>query len=146
MDRPRQSASSMSENDITGIIVDTSIDIHRRLGPGLLEAIYRDVLAHELRKRGLCALTEQPVPLYWDGVLFELAYRADLLVEDRVIVELKSAERIAPAHLKQLLTYLRVADKRVGLLINFGAVLLKDGIHRVVNRLDESPPQRARKD
>jgi GxxExxY protein len=127
----------MTHNEITGIIIDAAIQIHRKLGPGLLESVYRVVLAHELRKRSLCVEEEQPVPIFWDRVRMEVGYRADLIVEDMVIVELKSVESMAAVHKKQLLTYLRLADKRVGLLINFGASILKDGIHRVVNGLDE---------
>ena len=118
---------------ITGSIIDAAIHVHRRLGPGLLESVYKAVLAHELRKRGLRVAVEVPFPVSWDGVLLDIGFRADLVVEEEVVVELKSVETIAPVHKKQVLTYLRVANKRVGLLINFGAELLKDGISRVVN-------------
>ena len=94
-------------------------------------------LAHELTKRGLQIVCEQPVPIVYDGVKFDEGFRADIVVEDRVILELKSVETIAPVHKKQLLTYLRLADKRLGLLINFGEALVKDGITRVVNGLVE---------
>ncbi len=122
-----------SENEITSAVIDVCIELHRELGPGLLESVYRELAAHELRRRGYAVEAEKVVPVDWKGVRLEVGFRADLVIENRVIVELKSVERLAPVHKKQLLTYLRVADKRVGLLINFGAPLLKDGIHRVVN-------------
>ncbi|TVQ32886.1 MAG: GxxExxY protein [Phycisphaeraceae bacterium] len=139
MDGQRFTAGSRPAgvNDLTGVIIDAALDIHRRLGPGLLESVYSAVLAHELRKRGLGVEVEVPVPVEWESVRLDVGYRADLIVESTVIVELKSVEQIARVHKKQLLTYLRLADKRVGLLINFGTVLLKDGVHRVVNKLEE---------
>lgn len=127
----------MSENEIAKIIVDTAFHIHVKLGPGLLESVYRTVLAHELRKRGLRADAEVVVPVDWDGVRLELGFRADVIVEQTVIVEAKSVESLAPVHKKQLLTYLRLTGCRLGLLINFGAALLKDGLARVVNGLPE---------
>ena len=129
----------MTENEITAIIVDVAIDIHRRLGSGLLESAYLAILAHELTKRGLHVEKEVPIPVEWDGLKIEIGFRADLIVERLVVVELKSVEAIAPVHKKQLLTYLRLTKLRVGLLLNFGAVLMKDGIYRVVNGMDESP-------
>lgn len=130
----------MTHNDLSQIIIDTAIQIHRRLGPGLLESVYQAVLAHELIKRGLHVEKEVPVPVEWDNLRFEVGFRADLIVEGLVIIELKSLEAIAPVHKKQLLTYLRLTDKRLGLLLNFGAELLKEGIHRVVNGLPELAP------
>ncbi len=127
----------MTHNDITGVIIDTALRIHRQLGPGLLESVYLHVLAYELRKRGLRVETEAPIPVVWEEVHLDVGFRADLVVEGLVIVELKSVEAVAPVHKKQLLMYLRLADKRVGLLINFGVELLKDGIHRIVNGLKE---------
>ena len=127
----------MHHNDVTGMIIETSMDIHKRLGPGLLESVYQKVLAYELRKRGLSVVEEQPIPVVWDEVKLEVGFRADLIVDGMVIVELKSVEAIARVHKKILLTYLRLADKRVGLLVNFGEELLKTGIHRVVNHLKE---------
>ncbi len=127
----------MHHNDVTGMIIETSMDIHKRLGPGLLESVYQKVLAYELRKRGLSVVEEQPIPVVWDEVKLEVGFRADLIVDGMVIVELKSVEAIARVHKKILLTYLRLADKRVGLLVNFGEELLKTGIHRVVNNLKE---------
>jgi GxxExxY protein len=127
----------MQINDITGAIIETAIDIHRRLGPGLLETVYRKVLAYELRKRGFDVLEEWPIAVVWDNVQLEIGFRADLIVNSVVLVELKSIEDVAPVHKKTLLTYLRLADKRVGLLINFGEQVLKNGIHRVVNNYEE---------
>lgn len=127
----------MTYNQITGEIVDTALMVHRKLGPGLLESVYLAILEHELKKRGLHVEREVSVPIIWDDIQLDIGYRADLIIEDKVIVELKSVEKLSPAHKKQLLTYLRVADKKLGLLINFGAFLLKDGIHRVANGLEE---------
>ena len=125
----------MTENEIAKIVVDAAYHIHRRLGPGMLESVYEVILAYALSSRGLNAERQVPVPIVFDGMKFDEGFRADLIVEDKVIVELKSVEKIAPVHKKQLLTYLRLADKRLGLLINFGASLIKDGIFRVANRL-----------
>ena len=125
----------MTENEIAKIVVDAAYHIHRRLGPGLLESVYEVILAYALSSRGLNAERQVPVPIVFDGMKFDEGFSPDLIVEDKVIVELKSVEKIAPVHKKQLLTYLRLADKRLGLLINFGASLIKDGIFRVANRL-----------
>jgi GxxExxY protein len=127
----------MTANQISSVIVDTAIDIHRRLGPGLLESVYRVVLAHELVKRGLQVETEVPIAVEWDGLRMELGFRADLIVEHSLLVELKSVETVLPVHKKQLLTYLRLTNLQLGLLLNFGAALMKDGTHRVVNGLNE---------
>jgi len=127
----------MTHNEISKVVIDAAIDIHRRLGPGLLESVYLVILAHELLKRGLRVEKEVPIPVVWDNLRFEAGFRADLIVENLVIVELKSIEAVAPVHKKKLLTYLRLADKRLGLLLNFGEVVLKDGIDRVVNGLEE---------
>jgi len=127
----------MTENEIAKQIVDAAYKIHSTLGPGLLESAYQAILVYELQKRGLKVESEKPVPIIYDGIQLDVGFRADLVVEDKVIVELKSVEQTAPVHKKQLLTYLRLADKRLGLLINFGAPLIKDGITRLVNRLEE---------
>ena len=127
----------MTENEIARIIVDAACKIHTALGLGLLESVYEAILAHELEKRGLRVVCQQPMPVVYDEVRLDLGFRADLLVEDKVIVELKSVERAAPVHKKQLLTYLKVADKRLGLLINFGAPLIKQGITRIANRMPD---------
>jgi len=127
----------MSENDIAKIIVDTAFHIHKSLGPGLLESVYEIILAHELKRRGLNVDRQVPVPVVYDNIKLDEGFRADLVVEDKVILELKSVEKVIPVHKKQLLTYLRLADKRLGLLINFGSELMRDGISRVVNGLKE---------
>lgn len=127
----------VKHNEISRIIVDTALDVHRRLGPGLLESVYQAVLLHELVKRGLRVEKEVAVPVLWDDMKLDVGFRADLIVEDSVILELKSVDAVAPVHKKQLLTYLRLADKRLGLLINFGEELIRNGITRVVNGLQE---------
>ncbi len=124
-----------SENEVARQIVDAAYTIHVKTGPGLLESAYEAMLVYELRKRGLHIQQQQPIPIIYEGVKLEVGYRADLIVNDLVIVELKSIEKVAPVHKKQLLTYLKLADKRLGLLINFGAPLIKQGISRVVNNL-----------
>lgn len=129
--------TTIPENDIAKEVVDVAYHMHSDLGPGLLESVYEVIMAHELRQRGLYVETQVQMSLQYHGVDLEYAYRLDLLVEDRVIVELKSVEEVAPVHKKQLLTYLKLADKRLGLLINFGAVRIKDGITRTVNGLEE---------
>ena len=129
--------SKFSENEIAHEIVDTVFHIHKALGPGLLETVYEVVLTRELEKRGLSVVRQQPVPIIFGDLKFDEGFRADLVVEGKVIVELKSVEQIAPVHKKQLLTYLRLADKRLGLLINFGSAVIKDGINRIVNGLEE---------
>ena len=125
----------MTENEIAKIIVDAAFQIHKRLGPGLLETVYEVILAHALDTRGLKVERQVPVAIVFDGIRFDEGFRADLIVEDKVIVELKSVENVIPVHKKQLLTYLRLADKKLGLLINFGSELIRDGISRVVNNL-----------
>jgi len=128
--------SKYSENEIAHEIVDAAFHIHKALGPGLLETVYEVVLARELEKRGLSVVRQQPVSIVFGDLKFDEGFRADLIVEDKVIVELKSIEQIAPVHKKQLLTYLRLADNRLGLLINFGSAVIKDGISRIVNGLE----------
>jgi len=125
----------MTENEIAEVIVDTAFHIHKKLGPGLLETVYEVVLAHGLKKRGLKVKRQVPVSIVFEGLTFDEGFRADVIVEDKVIVELKSIEKVLPVHKKQLLTYLRLTDKRLGLLINFGSELMRDGISRVANNL-----------
>ena len=125
-------------DDITGAIIDSAIRIHRDLGPGLLESVYEAILAATLIKRGFSVERQKPISFEYDGTRFEEGFRADLLVDARVIVELKSVERLAPVHSKQVMTYLRVMHLPVGLLINFGDVTLKDGLRRIVNNLAPS--------
>jgi len=131
----------MTENEIAKQVVDAAYHVHTRLGPGLLESVYEVVLSHELRKRGLKVLRQQPIPIEYDSIKFDEGFRADAIVEEKIIVELKSVEKIADVHKKQLLTYLRLADKRLGLLINFGVELIRDGISRVANGLTEEQVQ-----
>ncbi|WP_428307488.1 GxxExxY protein [Lacipirellula sp.] len=127
----------MHLNEISGEIVDAAFKVHTQLGPGLLESVYERVLAYELRKRGLSVETQEIVPIRYDGVDFDEGFRLDLLVNDSVIVEVKSIEEIAAIHKKQLLTYLKLRDKRLGLLINFNVELIKQGITRIANGLQE---------
>lgn len=127
----------MTENEIATQIVDSAYRIHTTLGPGLFEIVYEVALAHELKKRGLQVLRQQPIPIQYDSIQFDEGFRADVIVENKVIIELKSIEKISCVHKKQLLTYLRLTDMRLGLLINFGEELIKDGISRVVNQLPE---------
>ena len=126
---------TLHENPISKEIVDAAFKIHTKLGPGLLESVYETILAYELRKRGLRVERQLPVPIVWDDIQFEEGYRLDLMVEDKVLVEVKSVEAVVPVHKKQLLTYLRLMDKRLGILINFNEALIKNGIKRVVNGL-----------
>jgi GxxExxY protein len=125
----------MNENELSRIIVDDALKIHKTLGPGLLESVYRTALAFELQKRGFRVAVERPIPAVYEDVHLELGFRADIVVENKVIIETKSVEALAPIHGKVLLTYLRLADVRLGLLINFNVELVKDGIRRVVNNL-----------
>jgi GxxExxY protein len=123
----------MNENEIGSIIVDCAIKIHQKLGPGLLESVYEVVLAHELEKRGLNVRRQVPVPIVFDGVKFEEGFRADILVENKVVIELKSTEKTAKVHKKQTLTYLKLLELKLGYLLNFGENLMKDGIFRMIN-------------
>ncbi len=127
----------MKENEIARQIVDAAYKIHTKIGPGLLETAYQAILAFELRQQGLIVETEIQIPIIYESIVIDAGFRADLVVNDLVIVELKSVEILAPVHKKQLLTYLRLTNKHLGLLINFGAPLIKDGITRVVNNLEE---------
>src|SRR5829696_3112015 len=127
-------------NQITGEIVDTAYRLHSCIGPGLLETVYESILAHTLQARGMAVERQKAIPFEWDGVRIEEACRLDLLVEGQVIVELKSAEKLIPVHHKQVLTYLRLLDLPIGLLINFGAASLKDGMHRILNQQTSTPP------
>ena len=128
----------MKENEIGRIVVDVAIKVHRELGPGLLESVYEVVLAHELQGRGLKVERQVPVSISYQGLHFDEAFRADIIVGRKVILELKSVERVTDAHKKQLLTYLRLTGMKLGFLLNFGEALMKDGITRIVNGLDEA--------
>jgi GxxExxY protein len=123
----------------TGQVVDAAIRVHSKLGPGLLESAYRLCLAHELRKRGYHVRLETPLDILYDGVRIEAGYRLDILVEGAVLVEVKAVTKQHPIHEAQLLSYLKLGDYRVGLLINFHVRQLKNGITRMVNRLEHSP-------
>ena len=127
----------MEENEIAREVVDAAYKIHRALGPGLLESVYEVILAHELIKCGFEVEKQKPIPIKYDNVSFDEGFRADIVVENKLIVELKSIEKIQPVHKKQLLTYLKLTDLKLGLLINFGSNLIKDGIHRIVNGLPD---------
>ncbi len=131
----------MTDNAITGAIMDAAYHIHTRLGPGLLESAYETILVHELTKRGLTIIRQPLIPVTYEEITVETGFRADLIVENRIIVEVKSVESIAPVHKKQLLTYLKLTDKRLGLLINFNVVSMKDGITRIANGLPDDQPQ-----
>jgi GxxExxY protein len=124
-------------NQLSGIIVDAAYQVHSRLGPGMLESVYEKVLAHELAKRGLKVLSQVPIAIVYDDLLIEDAFKTDLIINDCLILELKSVEKLLPIHSKQLLTYLKLTDYKLGLLLNFGAPLIKDGIIRLVNGLPE---------
>jgi iron complex transport system substrate-binding protein len=130
--------SSASAEELSAIVVDTAFRIHRDIGPGLLASVYQKVLAAVLRQQGLIVETEIPVTFQYDGMTFTEDLRLDMLVNGTLIIELKSVETIAPVHTKQLLTYLRLKKLPLGLLINFGAVLFKDGCRRVVNNHTET--------
>ncbi len=125
----------MNENKIATLILDACFKIHRKLGPGLFESVYEEILEHELTKMDLGVKRQVPIPVIWEDLKMDHGFRADLIIEDKVIVEIKSVENIAPVHQKQVLTYLRLTDLRLGLLINFNEALLKDGIQRIVNNL-----------
>jgi GxxExxY protein len=127
----------MTENEIADRVMDAAFQIHRELGPGLLESVYEVILARKLTDTGLVVERQVPVPIQFQGILFDEGFRADLFVEQKVIIELKSVERLQPVHSKQLLTYLRLTGCRLGLLINFGENLMKDGFKRVVNSLED---------
>jgi len=125
----------MTENEISKIIVNTCYDIHAELGPGLFESVYEEILYFELTNRGLKVERQKAIPVIWKTRKMELGFRADLIVEDKVVIELKSVEAVAPVHKKQLLTYLKLTKLKLGLLINFNENLIKDGITRIVNNL-----------
>ena len=125
----------MTENEISKIVVDCAYKIHTTLGPGLLESVYKAVLIYELEQRRLKVEFEQPIPVVYESVKLDLGFRADIVAENKVVIEVKFVEALAPVHSKQLLTYLRLMDKRLGLLINFNVALIKDGIKRIVNQL-----------
>lgn len=126
---------NMTENEISGIVLDASIKVHRELGPGLLESAYQACLAFELENRGLFIECEKPMPLTYTGLKMDIGYRVDLMIENKVIIETKSVEVLNDIHMAQILTYLKLSDCKLGLLINFNVTLLKKGFRRVVNNL-----------
>lgn len=123
------------ENRIAKDVVDAALKLHKHFGAGVYENVYETTLTYELKKRGFSPRSQIPVPLVYDGIAFDVAFKMDVLVNDLVILELKSVEKLEPVHFKQLLTYLRLTGLRLGLLINFGEAVLKNGIHRIVNNL-----------
>ena len=125
----------MTENELSKIVVHCCFKIHSELGPGLLESVYEEVLSHEIRKANLAFTRQQGIPLVYDNVKLDLGFRSDIIVENKLILEIKSVELIAPVHQKQLLTYLRITKLKLGLLINFNEALIKNGIQRIVNGL-----------
>ena len=125
----------MNENEIAKIIVNTAFQIHSKLGPGLLESVYEEIMYHELEKCGLSVERQKAIPVIWEDQKMEIGFRADLIVNKKVIIELKSIETIAPVHPKVLLTYLKLTGCKLGLLINFNEELIKNGITRIANNL-----------
>ena len=123
----------MTENELAKIIVDLCLKIHRTLGPGLLESVYEEVLVYELKKLGLAVLRQTGIPVIYENIKLDIGFKADLIVENKIILELKSVESLMPVHKKQLLTYLRLTNMKLGLLINFNENLIKDGILRIAN-------------
>ena len=132
--------NEVEENKIASEVLDAAFRIHTQLGPGLLESVYEAVLAHELKKAGFQAIAQSSLPIRYEETVFEVGFRADLVVNGLVIVEIKSVEKLAPVHGKQLLTYLRLTGLRLGLLINFGEEHLKNGIKRIANSLPAPSP------
>ena len=127
----------MTENEIGKVVVDAAIAIHKTLGSGVYEIVYEVVLTHELKKHKLNVERQVPVPIEYDGIKFDEGFRADIIIDNKVILELKSVESVTKAHKKQVLTYLRLTGCKLGYLLNFGESLMKDGITRIVNGLDE---------
>ena len=125
----------MRENELATIVVDLCLKIHRSLGPGLLESVYEDALCYELKKMGLDYSRQQEIPVMYEGIQMQGGFRADVIVEGKLLIELKSIEYILPVHMKVLLTYLKLTSIKLGLLINFNEALLKNGVKRMVNNL-----------
>ena len=127
--------TELSENDISGIVVDCAFHLHKALGPGLLESAYEECLFYKLVKEGLIVEKQKPLPLIYDEVRMEIGYRVDLLVGRKVVVEVKSVDGLTDVHLAQVLTYLKLSGCKLGLLINFNVALIRDGIRRIANKL-----------
>jgi GxxExxY protein len=125
----------MNENELSRIIIGKAIEVHRNLGPGLLESVYKECLFYELNNSGFYTIKERPVPLIYEDIELDCGYRIDILVENKVVIEIKSIDLLTQVHLAQILTYLKIGHFKLGLLINFNVVLLRDGIRRVVNDL-----------
>lgn len=127
----------MTENDIAREIFDSSYHIHYTLGPGLYEIVYENIIAHELTKKGLHVVRQKEIKVSWDGLIFEQGFKADLIVERKVLIEIKAVEALHPNHFKQVNTYLKLTDIKLGLLINFNEKLIKYGFKRIVNGLED---------
>jgi len=125
----------MTENEISAIVVDICYKIHVKLGPGLLESVYETILYYELIKMGLVVERQKPLPVVWDEITLEIGFRTDLIIENKLILEIKSIEKITEVHAKQIMTYLKITKMKLGLLINFNVPLIKFGITRIVNNL-----------
>lgn len=125
----------MTENELSKIIVDTCYRIHVELGPGLFESVYEEILTYELMQKGLIVSRQQGIPVVWKEIKMEMGFRADLIVENKVLIEIKSVEAIAPVHQKQVLTYLKLTGLKLGMLVNFNEALIKNGITRIVHKL-----------
>ncbi len=125
----------LTENEISKIILDIAFDIHINLGPGLFESVYEEILFYELTNYGLKVKRQKAIPVFWQELIMDVGFKADLIVENKVIIEIKSIEALAPIHYKQLTTYLKITNLKLGLLINFNEYLLKDGIKRIANKL-----------
>jgi len=127
----------MTENEIGTVIVDVAIAVHRELGPGLLESVYEVVFAYELEPRASSVKRQVLIPIHYKGMIFDVAFRADIVVEEKIVIEMKSVEQVSQAHKKQVQTYLRLTDCKLGFFLNFGEALMKRGITRVVNGLED---------
>lgn len=125
----------MTENELSNIIIGEAIAVHKVLGPGLLESVYEECLCYKLIHKGIQIQRQKPIPLIFEGIKMECGFRCDIMVEDKLIIEIKAVEALNDLHLAQVLTYLRLTDKRLGLLINFNTIILKNGLKRVVNNL-----------
>ena len=125
----------MSENEISKVVFDLCLLVHKKYGPGLFESVYEEIICYELNKLNISFTRQQAIPLIHEEIKMDVGFRADVIIENKVVIELKSVENLSPVHHKQLLTYLKLTDMKLGLLINFNVVLLKDGINRIVNKL-----------
>lgn len=125
----------MTENELSKVVFDAALEVHKSLGPGLLESAYEECLSHELRKTGLRVEKQKPLPLIYEEVHLEVGYRVDILLENKVVIEIKSVDALTDVHLAQVLTYLKLSDCKLGMLINFNVAMIKNGIKRVANKL-----------